>query len=193
MREVEAPGQQIRECRARDGGWSARAVRPDHGNTDRAGVEPFGVCADDWFVDASVTALEDLSELVDEKVVADVVPTVALHVVDLDPTYDRRRLRRGVRVTAGRVMDEGKLEGACVARWCTSDRLVRTPGLAVDQQWGAGQRNPPQRNPYFGAADEVGPEPGDTPVQPVLDPVGRSCPVRIAHTPAARGTRLGDT
>src|SRR2546427_1001834 len=151
------------------------------------------MCADDGFVDASVTALEDLPVLVDEKVVADVVPAVALHVVHLDPAHDCGGLRGGIRVRAGRVMDERKLEGGCVAGRRTPDRLVRTPGLAVDQRWGAGQRNPPQRNPYFGTADEIGPQAGDTSAQPVLDPIGRSGPVGIAHTPAACGTRLGRT
>ena len=68
-------------------------VVADHCDPDRAGVEPFGVRADHVLVDAAVAALEHLPVLVDEKVVADVVPAVALHVVDLDPAHDRRRLR----------------------------------------------------------------------------------------------------
>ena len=93
-------------------GGSARTVRSEHGDADRAGVEPFRMRADDGLVDAAVAALEDLPVLVDEKVVADVVPAVALHVVDLDPAHDRGRLRGGVRVAAGRVVDERKLNGA---------------------------------------------------------------------------------
>src|ERR1043166_8449575 len=71
--------------------------------------------------------LVDRAEAVDKKVVADVVPAVRLHVVDLDPAHDRRRLPRGVRVGPGRVVDDGELQRRGIARLRARDLLVRGP------------------------------------------------------------------
>jgi len=50
------------------------------------------VRADHVLVDPAVATFEHLPVLVDEKVVPDVVPAVALHVVDLDAAHDRSGL-----------------------------------------------------------------------------------------------------
>src|SRR5438876_10031627 len=111
---------------------------------------------DHWFVDAAVTPLEDLPVLVDEKVVADVVPAVPLHVVDLDATHDRGGLRGGVGVRSGRVMHERELKSRGEARRGATNRLVRTPGFAIDEEGRASQRNAAQRDTHLRAAHEVG-------------------------------------
>ena len=79
MPDVEPPGLQASEsgpC-----GWShgSRVVVAEQRNSDRAGVEPCRVSADHIPVDATEAAFEDLAVLVDEKVVADVVPAVRAH------------------------------------------------------------------------------------------------------------------
>src|SRR6185436_10345811 len=94
--DVESPGEQIRKRSPSDLRRRARAVAAEHCDPDGTGVEPFGVCANDRSVDTAVPTLEHLPVLVDEKVVTDVVPAVALDVVDLDPPYDRRGLRSGI-------------------------------------------------------------------------------------------------
>jgi hypothetical protein len=105
MGDVEAPSEEIGKCGAGHCRRCGRTVCPEHGNADRARVEPFRVRADHVLVDAAVATFEHLPVLVDEKVVADVVPAVALHVVDLDAAHDRSGLRSCVRVCSGRVMD----------------------------------------------------------------------------------------
>ena len=134
MRDVESPGEQIGKRRPRDLRRRARAVATEHCDPDGAGVEPFRVRADDGLVDTAVPAFEDLPVLVDEKVVADVVPAVALHVVDLDPPHDRRGLRSGVGVRAGGVVHERELHARRIARRRAPDCLVRTPDLAREHQ-----------------------------------------------------------
>src|SRR5712664_3560560 len=146
---------------------------------------------DDWLVDAAVTPLEDLPVLVDEKVVADVVPAVPFHVVDLDAAHDRGGLRGGVRVRSGRVMHERELKSRGETRRGTANRLVRTPGFATDEERRAGQRNASQRDTHLRAAHEVGAQSLHLSTQSILDPIGRAGPVRVAHVPADRSARFG--
>ena len=68
-------------------------VGADQRDADRAGVEAQRVRADHVAIDPAEPSLEDLAVSVDEKVVADVVPAVSLHVVELDPLDDRRSVR----------------------------------------------------------------------------------------------------
>ena len=104
--DVEAPRQQADERVQRRSGDPRRRVVADHGNTGGAGVEPLRVRADHVALDPAGTAFEDLAVLVDEEVVADVVPAVSADVVQLDPAHDRGGLAPGVGVRAGRVMDD---------------------------------------------------------------------------------------
>jgi len=55
-------------------------------------LKPSAWRADHVLVDPAVATFEHLPVLVDEKVVPDVVPAVALHVVDLDAAHDRSGL-----------------------------------------------------------------------------------------------------
>ena len=185
MRDVEAPRQKIGKCGAGHGRRCGGTVRPEHGNADRAGVEAFRVRSDHGLVDAAVATLEHLPVLVDEKVVADVVPAVALHVVDLDAAHDRGGLRSGVRVVPAVWWTSANCTLGGVARRRTANRLVRTPGLAVDQRRRAGHRDSAQRNADLRTANEVGAQPLDAAAQAVLDSIGRAGPVRVAETPAA--------
>src|SRR5215203_2220472 len=82
---VEAPGDQPTERVPSSHRGRDSAVAPDQRDPDRARVEPLRVRADHVPLDAAPAPLEDLAEAVDEEVVADVVPAVSEHVVDLDP------------------------------------------------------------------------------------------------------------
>ena len=98
--EVEPPGERLDErvergLRRRDGPEVAH-----HGDAEGARVEPARVGADDVPVDPAGAPLVHRAEAVDERVVADVVPAVALDVVRLDRPDDRRRLRAACRCSS---------------------------------------------------------------------------------------------
>ncbi len=134
VRDVEAPGDEPGECvllrRCRDRAQIVAEQRDPGG----AGVEAFRVRADHVSLDAAATTFVDRAEPVDEKVVADVVPAVSLHVVDLDPAHDRGRLRPRVRVRPGRVMDDGEPDGRRERGPRAHDLLVRAPRRAGDDR-----------------------------------------------------------
>ncbi len=155
MRDVEPPGEQLHERPPGGVADGRRAVLAEHCDPDRAGVEALRVGADDCLVDPPVAALEDLPVLVDEEVVADVVPAVPLHVVQLDPAHDRGRLGRRVVVRAGGVVDDGEVDAVRDLRRPLADRLVRVPTRSRDDVRRAGDREPPRRGPLHGALDVV--------------------------------------
>src|SRR5690242_13633821 len=132
MSNVETPGDQGCECallrlRRHRGGEV-----PEQRDPRRAGVEPLRMRADHIALDTTSAAFVHGAETVDEKVVADVVPPVPLHVVDLDATYDRRRLCAGVRVRAGRVVNDGESYRRRERGPGPDDLLVRSPRGASD-------------------------------------------------------------
>src|SRR3954468_21459647 len=92
------------------------------------------MCPDHRLVDAAVPALEDLAVLVDEEVVADVVPAISLYVVDLDTAHDCRRLTTRVVVRPGRVMHDRVVDAVAVLGRRTTDRLVCLPPEARDDE-----------------------------------------------------------
>ena len=156
VRHVQPPGEQLDERRARGRRDADRAVVADQGDPGRAVVETERVGADDRLVDPAVAALEDLAVLVDEEVVADVVPAVALHVVDVVPAHDRRRLGRRVVVRVDGVVDQdeaerGRVDGTLVA----PDRLVGAPRLPRDDGRRARDAEPPRGDPLDRAPEEV--------------------------------------
>ena len=110
--DVEPPGQQVLERRPRCRRERRRVVDAEDRDAHTAGVEATGVRADHVLRDAAAAALEDSAELVDEEVVADVVPAVREHVVALDAAHDRGRLGRRVAVRARGVVDDGEAEAA---------------------------------------------------------------------------------
>ncbi len=94
-------------------------------------VEAVGVRAEDGPVDAALAALEDGAALVDEEVVADVVPAVDLGVVRVDAAHDRRGLRAVVVVGAVGVVHEHRLHVGVVLEGrgsSTRPRPSRTRG-----------------------------------------------------------------
>ncbi len=109
---------------------SAEEKLPIERDSDRAGVESLRVGADHVPVDPAAAALVDRAEAVDEEVVADVVPAVALDVVDLDAAHDCRCLRARVGVRAGRVMDDGEPQHRRDHGRRADDLLVRIPRRA---------------------------------------------------------------
>ena len=145
MREIEPPGEQLRERRAGVRRHRQRAVLAEHRHADGAGVESLRVRADDVLVDAAVTALVDGAEAIDEEVVADVVPAVALHVVELDRPHERRCLRGRVPVRAGRVVDEREPQRARVGGSCATNLLVRVPALPWHDRGRTGALQPSAR------------------------------------------------
>ena len=90
MRYVQTPCEQIYERLPLRRRRPDRVVRSDQRDPDRSAVEAERVRPDDVPVDSAVTALEHLAAAINQEVVADVVPAVAFHVIDLDASYDRR-------------------------------------------------------------------------------------------------------
>src|SRR5438046_623775 len=78
----------------------------DQRGAEGVGVEATGVRTDDRLVDAAVAAFPDAAEAVDEEVVADVAPAVAVDVVGVDRPDDARHLRLRVAVGVVGVVDE---------------------------------------------------------------------------------------
>ena len=85
-----------------------------------------------WSI-AARAALEDLAVLVDEEVVADVVPAVVVAVVARDAEHDRRRVGGCVAVRRRRVVDERDLHLAVVRRVARRHR-GGAPRLAGDDR-----------------------------------------------------------
>ena len=168
-----------------------RAVLADHRDADRAGVEPLGVRSDDVLLDPAVAALVDGAEAVDEEVVADVVPAVPLHVVELDRLHDRGRLGRGVPVRARGVVDDREPQVGRERGSRAPDLLVRLPAGARHDRRRTCLLQRPRGDAGRGARDEPGPQAADLPAQPVLDPVGAPDPPWVAEPPAVRTGPLG--
>ena len=195
VREVEPPGEQLRERVARGRAGSARvAIVPDHGDADGAGVEALRVGADDVPVDAAVATLVDRAVAVDEKVVADVVPAV--------------RLARGRAGSRARSPPPARAcRRSCPAVWWTianrsagaycgagaADRLVRAPGAARhDRRRAGGRERAAAARATTGLRTNVARAARVTrPRRAVPDRDRRPHPDRVAEAPAARGARLG--
>ena len=190
MAEVEPPGERLHE---RVDGGSRRVGRAEvahHGDAERPGVEPFGVGADDVPVDPARPSLVDGAETVDEGVVADVVPAVSLHVVELDRPHDRGRLEPRVAVGARRVVDEGHPKRIGVLRLGPHDRLVGLPAAPRHDAGKARRRNRPQRHLRDRASHRQRPRARDMPDRPHLEPFAAADPHRLTEPPAAHRPRL---
>ena len=154
-------------------------------------LNPSACAPIDVALDAAVATLEHLPVLVDEEVVAKVVPAVSLHVVHLDRPNDRRRLRRRVRVRARGVMDHREPERLREHRAGPSDLLVRAPACARDQRGRACDRKRARRHRANRALDEVRAQTRHPAAKSVLDRVRGADPVRVAEPPLERGASLG--
>ena len=180
-RHDDEPGDRLL-CRCRGSG---APVRPEQCDADGAGVEPLRVSPDDVAVDTAEPALVHGAEAVDEKVVADVVPAVPLHVEELDALHDRRCLGPRVVVAARRVVDDGEPNAGGVARRPAPDRLVRIPRKSWDDRRRHRGRRHPVRHAELGAPDQVGAHTSDLSESTCLDAVGGAHPERVAELPAA--------
>ena len=188
--EVEPPREQRRERAARLGGDRQRAVLTEHGDADRSSVESLRVRADDVPLDAAVPPLVDGAETVDEEVVTDVVPAVALHVVELDRLDYRRRLGGRVAVRARRVVDDRHTQRRGERRSGAPDLLVRIPAAARDDRRCFRPLQPARGHARVRARHEPGAETDHAAARPVLDPVGRANPPRVAQPPAVLPSAL---
>ena len=99
--------------------------RPDRRDAGRGRVVALRLRADHGLVDPARAALEHLAVLVDEEVVADVVPAVGVAVVARDAEHDAGRLLRPVVVRADRVVDERGLHLAVLAARSAAARSRR--------------------------------------------------------------------
>src|SRR5687767_1629683 len=104
------PGEEVDEGPLRLRGRPGIRVVSDRGDAGRLRVEALGVGADDRLAEAAVAALVDAAEAVDQRVVADVIPAVAVAVEAADPEHDPLRLRAAVLVGGHRVMYDGGLD-----------------------------------------------------------------------------------
>ena len=83
---------------------------PEAGDAGRHAVVALGLGSHDGRLDSPRATLEHLAVLVDEEVVADVVPPVAVAVVARNGQHDRGRVLRVVVVRGHRVMNERELD-----------------------------------------------------------------------------------
>lgn len=108
--------------------WGGRVrVGAEDGDAGRLPVEAVGVRAEDRPVHPALTALEDRPALVDQEVVADVLPAVAVDVVRVHAAHHRRGVGAGVVVRPRGVVDEDRLDRVQVLRGLRADRLVGAP------------------------------------------------------------------
>ena len=134
--ERELPADQARQRVHPRLGEQHGAERPDRRDTGRDGVVALRLGADHGLVDPARAALEHLAVLVDEEVVADVVPAVGVAVVARDPEHDPRRLLGPVVVRADRVVDERGLHLAVLGRRARRDGVAAPLGAGDDRGLG---------------------------------------------------------
>ncbi len=190
MRHVEAPrersGERVERCLRR----VDAAEVAHHRDPERARVEPACMRAHDVPVDSAGATFVDRPETVDERVVADVVPAVALDVVELDRPNDSGRLEPRVRVRPCRVMDVRHAQRVCVGRLTPDDRLVGEPAAARDELRRAGRRRRPQRHLGHGAAHRQRASPGHVAVRPHLELDRAADPDRGPDPPSGAALEL---
>ena len=158
-----------------------RRVIADVRDPRRLRVEPLRVSPDHRLVEPAGAALVERAVLVDECVVADVVPAIRVAVVAADREHDLRRLLRRVVVERDRVMHLDRLHRSVVRRRArnaagSSPVLTRDVGERGGRGLGGVdlRRALPDRH-------EVQPQPRHAPVEPVLDRARPPYPHRVGH------------
>ena len=189
--DVQPPRQQADESAARCRAQRDRVVVPEQRDSDRAGVEALCVRADDVPLDPAEATFEDLAVAVDEKVVADVVPAVSAHVVDLDRADDGRGLLPRIGVRTCGVMDDRVADRARIARRSAADQLVRTPCGSRHDRGRDRRSERARRGIADGAPHVVSAQAAHPAAQPVLNPVGSAGPVGIPELPPSTAGGLG--
>ena len=130
----ELPAQQLRDRRHRGLGDRHVAEGAEHRDAGGLRVVALRLGADDRLLDPAGAPFEDLPVLVDEEVVADVVPAVGVAVVLGDAEHHRGRLVGRVVVGGDRVMDEGHLHDAVVGRRARRHRVGAPRGARDDRR-----------------------------------------------------------
>lgn len=185
MRDVEPPREQFDEpvllCLRR----RRVCVVADQRYTDRAGVEALRVRTDHVLVHAAAATLVDRPEAVDQKVVADVVPAVSLHVVDLDAANDRCRLGLCVRVRSCGVVHDSEPVRGCKPRLRAHDLLVGAPARTRDDRRCPRRADAPDRLGRDTRPELIGTQATHVALRAELHAVGRGGPVEVALVPAA--------
>ena len=189
--DVEPPGDQVRQRPLRSLRKRGVTEVPDHRDADRPGVESLGMRADHVALHAAVPPLEDLPVAVDEEVVADILPAVAPHVVQLDAANDGRRLLGRVVVRAGCVVDDRHAQSRGVGGRPALDPLVRLPAKPRDDRRRAGERNRAGGHELDRTPDVVGTQAPDARGRAPLDPIRGPGPHRPAQMPAPGQAELG--
>ena len=183
MCEVEPPRDEPRDrglCRRRRLGV---AVCPEERDSNGARVEPQCVRAHDVSIDSAEAALVDRPEAVDEKVVADVVPAVSLHVEELNPLDDRGGLGAGVVVATGRVVDDRESHSRRVGRRAASNRLIGPPREPRHDRRRSGRGRNAERDANRGAPHELRSDSCHVPDHACLETIRRPNPERIPEAP----------
>ena len=183
--EIEPPRQRPHERVDRLRGRVDGREVPEHGDAERARVEPLRMRTDDVLVDPAVAALVDRPEAVDERVVADVVPAVRLDVVGHDPPHDGRRLLSRVGVRPGSVVDDGEPELRGDLRVPLPQLLVRLPGGPRHDRRSTGSCGRPERQARDPAPDRERADAGHLSAPAHLEP-GRSARPRPGRRSASR-------
>src|SRR5699024_1403541 len=128
--QVELPGEEALDPRGHGVRRRDLVVVAEGGDAGRLLVDAEGVGADDGLLQAAGAALPEAAPLVDQHVVADVVPAVAVHVVVVDAPDELRHLGLGVVVGARGVVDHRSADLA-VLRVAPAHGLVGAPGGAA--------------------------------------------------------------
>ena len=141
----ELPGEPAHEAAERGDRDRLLRVRAQHGDAAGLRVHALRLRADDGLRQPAGPARVDVAVLVDERVVADVVPAQRVAVVTADRQDDARRLRLRVLVRADRVVEDRRLDAPVargLARRAAAGGLVRAPGRPRDE---VGLRRDPGR------------------------------------------------
>ena len=132
----QLPADQARERVHALGRLGDRGEVAEAGDARRRAVPALGLRADHGLVDAARAAFEDLPVLVDQELVADVVPALRVAVVAGDGEHDPGRLLGRVVVGGHRVVDERHLDLAVDRRLARRD-AVAAPRAARDDGRGS--------------------------------------------------------
>ncbi len=184
----ELPADVVGQRGQRLGGLGHVGVVADVGDARSLRVEPLGLCADDGLVEPAGAALEERAVLVDEGVVADVVPAVRVAVIPAYREHDRRRLLGRVVVERDGVVHVDSPHAAVLGSR-TRRAPVGAPVLAGDVRgrWWPVRHVRSRRHARTGftpRSTKCSSQAAHTPAQAVLHGAGR--PTQIGSEPATR-------
>jgi hypothetical protein len=155
----------------------------DARDSGRLRVEALRLRSHHGAVEAARAALVEHAVLVDQSVVADVVPAVLVAVVAADRQHDRRRLLRRVVVERDRVVHDHRLDRP-VQRLLARRALAGAPaGAAHEGRLHSLCRTDPGVR-VATHVHEVQAQARHAPAEPVLDAVGLSHPERVGGVSA---------